>query len=296
MHALTVRALTAAFRETHEQAPTCLSSWPMRVSDLVPSPEGPLTLVTPYIPWQAIGGYLSNGLLTPKDYASWYKNILHGALAVRKIFRPSAPSCRLCGAPREELSHFHCCPVIRVAWDELDGLVAEIWRHIGIVGGWGMDPGGSPSAPDTLRVCLGIHQGRPPPGGVLALFMILWKMTIIAFTRVELENAKFIPKQVWELTLRRLIVRVNARAFGTRTKALRAEARDAPAPEPPGALNRRLYPLATVSGEGRLTWAPPLERRLIMLKLIKPRATGPDPPTVERVTKLRRPIDFQAAK
>ena len=42
----------------------------------------------------------------------------------------------------------------------------------------------------------------------------------MAFTRVDLENARFSPKQVWELSLRRLVVRVNARAFGAIAKAL----------------------------------------------------------------------------
>ena len=87
-----------------------------------------------------------------QDYASWFMNILHGALAVRKIRTPSNPSCRLCGAPREELGHFYLCPAIRFTFHYLDTLVAELWRDLGITSGWGpaTDASGSQLQPCTV--------------------------------------------------------------------------------------------------------------------------------------------------
>ena len=144
-----------------------------------------------------------------------------------------------------------------------------------------MDSDRSSSPLDMLRVCLGVHNERIPPGGLLALFLIMWKMIIIQFTRVDLEHSSFNPTQVWEMALRRLVVRVRARAHSIKLKALRIEARGDPPPEEPRALNRRLMPLASVDGQGTLCWSPPLLKRLIDLKLInsgsKPRAQRPAP-------------------
>ena len=94
-------------------------------------------------------------------------------------------------------------------------------------------------------------------------------------------GAPFNPTQVWEMALRRLVVRVRARAHNIKLKALRIEARGDPPPEEPRALNRRLMPLDSVDGQGTLCWSPPLLKRLIDLKLInsgsEPRAQRPPP-------------------
>ena len=126
-----------------------------------------------------------------------------------------------------------------------------------------------------------MHAGCTPPGGFLAIFLIMWKMAIIEFTKVELENARFKPKQVWERTLRRLIVRVNARAFAVEQTAARLTARDDPSTKPPNALNKRLYPIATVDHWGRITWSKSMIKLFTDMKLIKPRTecpSGPSPP------------------
>ena len=115
-------------------------------------------------------------------------------------------------------------------------------------------------------VAMRVHEGRIPPGGFLALFLIMWKMIIIAFTRVDMEHALFNPEQVWEMALRRIVVRVRARAHTIKLKALRLEARGDPPPDEPRALNRRLMPLASVDEKGTLSWSPPLLKRLVNLK------------------------------
>ena len=89
-----------------------------------------------------------------------------------------------------------------------------------------------------------------------------------------MEHALFNPEQVWEMALRRVVVRVRARAHTIKLKALRLEARGDPPPEEPRALNRRLMPLASVDEKGTLSWSPPLLKRLINLKLIK---SSPEP-------------------
>ena len=164
--------------------------------------------------------------------------------------------------------------MIGKVWALYDSLIREVWSHEDRTEGWGIRSDGSSSPLDMPRVCLGVHEGRIPPGGFLALFLIMWKMIIIAFTRVDMEHALFNPEQVWEMALRRIVVRVRARAHTIKLKALRLEARGDPPPDEPRALNRRLMPLASVDEKGTLSWSPPLLKRLVNLKLI---SSGPEP-------------------
>ena len=60
---LTVRVLTAVFRGKKEKPPTCIASWSARVPGR--------------IPWHELGQMFQGGLLTPKDYSSYFKNVLH---------------------------------------------------------------------------------------------------------------------------------------------------------------------------------------------------------------------------
>ena len=270
MFKTTIKMLTTAFRQLNEDEPTCKASWSRRTG-------------ADDLPWEAIATYLSNGLLTPKDYGSWFKNILHGALAVRKIFQPSAPSCRMCRGAVEELAHFSACPKVGEVLDRFDSLTVEVWKEIGVIG-WGVAADGSPSPRTIAKVCLGVCGGRTPPGGFVAIFLIMWKFIIIAFTRIDLDRGIFDSKSIWESTLRRLIVRVNARAHGVRLKAARLESRGDPATKPPNALNKRLYPIASINHWGTITWAPALER--LIKDINKTGISDPAKPTLRKVVSI----------
>ena len=63
-----MNVLTAVYRRKIEKEPTCKQAWEKRLGGA--------------IPWNVVGAYFKGGLLTPKDYASYFKNILHRALLV----------------------------------------------------------------------------------------------------------------------------------------------------------------------------------------------------------------------
>ena len=58
------------------------------------------------------------GLLTPKDYSSYFKNVLHRALLTRnrKPADDGSKACRCCLAADESLSHLPDCPSLLPDW------------------------------------------------------------------------------------------------------------------------------------------------------------------------------------
>ena len=74
-----------------------------------------------------IGERYNTRLLTPRDWGSHFKNVLHRALLVRSI--SSGEPCRCCGYAYENLQHFAKCEaaglnkVLRLAFDCNEALV-----------------------------------------------------------------------------------------------------------------------------------------------------------------------------
>ena len=79
----------------------------------------------PPLPYREIAMIYRNVLLTPKDYASHYKNILHRRLMVRSFApKDGNNSCRCCGKTIEHIHHIASCEVIGPAFDKLFELAA----------------------------------------------------------------------------------------------------------------------------------------------------------------------------
>ena len=228
---LTVRILTAVFRRQGEKPPSCIEAWTSRLGGA--------------IPWQELGQSFQGGLLTPKDYCSYFKNVLHRALLTRnrKPADDGDTKCRCCHAAVESLSHLPGCPSLLPCWNRLLSLVNE---------------------PHSSRaVLLGISKdGHALPLGWRALWLIVWKFVIISFTQIGVGEATDLNEEsIWELALRRFAVRVHAAAYGFRLRITKAEA-SGHMPPNPASINRLLEPLASLDAQGALAWHPTLASKL----------------------------------
>ena len=109
LETLTVRQLTGVFRNLAESRiePTCVKAWQARLGK---------------IDFNLIASRYSTGLLTPKDYAPHFKNILHRRIFVRHI-NPEARShsCRCCRRATETTLHLGEC--VRI-----NEVLQNIWR------------------------------------------------------------------------------------------------------------------------------------------------------------------------
>ena len=104
-------------------------------------------------------------------------------------------------------------------------------------------------------IFLGVtEEGEMLPPGLLALHRVLWKILIIAWTRVEFENIPMYPSQVWNITFRRITVRVRA-LYAKHTLETRAARMHDLTPPKPDSINKWLHPIAQCEGGG-LHWHP----------------------------------------
>ena len=104
-------------------------------------------------------------------------------------------------------------------------------------------------------IFLGItEQGELLPPGLLALHRVMWKILIIAWTRVEFENLPVAPKQIWNITFRRITVRARA-LYTEHTLSVRSARMHDRTPPKPYTINKWLTPLAECV-DGGLHWHP----------------------------------------
>ena len=102
-------------------------------------------------------------------------------------------------------------------------------------------------------------DGTPLPQGLTAFHLILWKFVIFNFTLVQTDNIKFMPEAVWDQSLRRFEVRVNALAAKVTLQAVRSRGQGN-SPMEPRSENKKLEPLASLDAWGRLTLSPSLKQ------------------------------------
>ena len=166
-----MKDLTRAFTARLIKPPSCKGYWEAKLGAL---------------PFHEIGCRYTVGVLTPKDFGSHYKCILHRCFKTRAIDPTAAdPTCRVCGLERESIAHWGKCIGLRPIFEALRA----------IDGGDSWD-----QAPLNL---LGVtSQGGVIPPGISVIHMCVWKELII-----ELMNATFNPTAV----LRRGVARVNDR-------------------------------------------------------------------------------------
>ena len=87
-----VKDITIALNNQTNVEPSCLRAWEQRIGELPPD----------------IGQRYNLRMLTPKDWASHFKNVLHRAMLTRAQ-QPGDKQCRCCDAARESLQHFTSC-------------------------------------------------------------------------------------------------------------------------------------------------------------------------------------------
>ena len=113
---LTVKHLTEIFRMIHNKIipPSCIATWEMKHTPKEGVRFGGLQPLSSLIPWEKIGKRYGGMLLTPKDFMTNFKLILHRALFTRSQ-NPTAPSglCRLCHNTKETIEHLGDCPTLR---------------------------------------------------------------------------------------------------------------------------------------------------------------------------------------
>ena len=229
---LTVRILTGIYRGrvVGNTKPSCKAAW-----------QGRLRLGFAPLPYDEIAMLYRNVLLTPKDYASHFKNILHRRLWVRsKTPRDGSNKCRCCGNVIEHIHHIADCEVIRPAFDHLLRLSKQAKCNLTVT---------------RELLLLGVGEDNHLiPLGVASLLILLYKFIIIRFTAVDLDNAKFNALDCWTGACYRFITRVNALVHKSFLESRKAAAASQPLPQF-RTRNKYLAPLAHISPQGRLEWA-----------------------------------------
>jgi hypothetical protein len=157
---VTVKDLTRAFVERKIKPATCKEYWTKKLGDL---------------PFYEIGKRYTTGVLTPKDFGSHYKCILHRTFRVRK-HDTTAPNrrCRICDVEDESVAHWGECPGLRSIFSALR--VLDKGRE------WDQAP---------LNLLGVTAEGGVVPAGISVIHMCVWKELII-----ETMKDKFNPRAV----------------------------------------------------------------------------------------------------
>ena len=123
LHKLDVHALTQAI-SPYNILPTCITAWEARLGEL---------------PWKEIGKLYRNSLLTPSDWKTHFKNILHRALYTRsKRNDDTSRLCRCCKSDIERVIHLVTCNKLKPLWNHFTELTHSeptntldtvVWRN-----------------------------------------------------------------------------------------------------------------------------------------------------------------------
>ena len=221
---ITVKDLTRAFMERLVKPASCKDFWTQRL--------GPL-------PFFEIGKRYTTGVLTPKDYGTHYKCVLHRTFRVRKHDCTAEDKlCRVCGLDEESVRHFGECTGMRPIYSALR--VIDGGSH------WDQAP---------LNLLGVTTAGGVIPPGISAIHMCIWKELII-----ELMKSNFNPHAVISRGAARVKDRLDA---FTRTKlnerlTLQAKGKDMD----PMALHRKLEGITVIDREGDVMMCPLIIRWL----------------------------------
>ena len=158
------------------------------------------------IPWKAVfESFTRNNLVTPHDYMSYYKNIIHRGIGVRKRFHlPDV--CRLCGSRGESSSHLLECSRVHPIWVELFRLLSEML-------GWRLRPSFA-----AVYFCIS-PRGRLLSKGVCTAIRLTWKFILMDFHMVDMVGSTFFAPSVLPRAMRRLYERILAWEQGWQRQA-----------------------------------------------------------------------------
>ena len=239
MDKLDVKALTRAISSRTWIAPSCIEAWRQRIGEL-PSD---------------IGSRYNNALLTPRDWASHFKNVLHRGMRV-KGHDPGSQACRCCKHAFENLQHLSTCEIAGNIFREFARMVAveeksDRLRYDEL----------SLRERERFALFAAVPSGPPLQSGWINLHLLLWKHLVHLLTKVETEDAKFSEHEVWQAAWHRLERKALAKQESTKTIILRADSRG---DEPPD-LERKsapLAPMASFDEFGSLVWDDEFHRKI----------------------------------
>jgi hypothetical protein len=249
-----VRVYTRFLAQRARVEPSCLSAWAERI-DTLPND---------------IGERYNTRLLTPRDWGSHFKNVLHRALMVRSI--STGEPCRCCSHAYENLQHFPTCDAAKKIFTDLYSLVTKhshvdhVFRPPKLLRSYGLQ---------WERFCLFALLPRYKlESSIVDLHSLLWKQFIAHLVRIELEGEKFDTTQVWAPAWARLEKKILALKFKVNEIKRRAESRGEKTPD----LSKRsknITPIATFNEEGDLKWNDELVKEIkAFTQRTKPRAAG----------------------
>ena len=233
MSRITVKKLTAAFRIPLQVQPTCKAVWQGLL--------GPLD-------WIAIGRKYRQRLLTPRDFMTHFKLILHRGLYTRANNRTGlvSPLCRLCDSSLENIRHLTTCRRLRTIWDRFILLTNVNCQ--------------TQQERDKL-ILLGISpDGRSLPQALSDFHLVLWKFVLIHFTLVDLQKQRFVAENVWKGAVRRYASKANSLTFIIQLKQIRAE--NGGSDVRVTNENSILAPLGVIDTNGTITWQRPFARHI----------------------------------
>jgi len=233
----TVRNLTRAIAGINQVEPSCLAAWAERIGQLP----------------HDVGKRYNNRLLTPKDWMSHFKNVLHRGMRVRSHSSDAqAHGCRCCKHARENITHFASCVATGKIFLDLADLVGVPIRQF--------------SENDRNRFALFAltPDGKQLPEGWINLHLLLWRYVIYQLVLVDTEDAKFESHAVWQAAWSKFESRALAKKESVRTDLLRAESRGL---EPPDLTGRSacMTPLASLDETGELVWDEKLKEQVSKL-------------------------------
>ncbi len=218
---ITVSDLSRAFARKVSAVPSCKKAWE--------------TILGP-VDWHAVANRLAVGLITPKDFGSYYANIIHRAFLTNP-HNPSASSslCRCCGGARETIEHLGECTGLRP--------VFTLMRRFD--GGQNWD--------DRRLNLLGIkNKGMAVPSGINLLHLVCWKSILISMTHCSLKKTPFDPDVVLHHVQQRMQKRMKTALHLALIERNRAQARELPVRTE--TLRKWLKGLAEINKEGEVTF------------------------------------------
>ena len=210
-----VRDMTRAFARRVAKQPNCKRKW-----------EG----ILGEIDWQGVGKRFKMGLVTPTDYGTHYKCIVHRQMRLRR--GDEGDRCRLCGKEKETIDHMGECEQLR-----------DIYTNLRLV-----DEGGRWN--DKSLNLLGVKGRGVVKRGASAIHHMVWKHIIPELVRVDVKGARFQEKEVQERAARRYVKREEAMEVAMKLHKQRCEAQGGKFDE--GSYNQRLDGIAEVTEEGEV--------------------------------------------
>ena len=148
---VSVRALTAIYRQQIEEQPSCEEAW-----NKVAGKE---------LDWRAIWRRFTNPLVTPRDYKNYYR-FLHRSMRTRDLFPQEGDegdACRMCCYERERFSHIPKCHSVHQVFNLFVRFARAFIPALQV---------------DQQLICFGMDGDQPLPGGLSAFHMVIWKFII----------------------------------------------------------------------------------------------------------------------